>query len=75
MDWEADFAAYRTNHNSTVSVNWHRPLSDILITDDNNAVVLSPSFIEHAYQERNWTVGPELAEALPYLDCIPLHPS
>lgn len=73
MDWEEDFSAYRINHNSTVSVNWTFALSDILSTDEGDTVILSPQFFQHIRSLENWSVGPELATALPYLQCIPLH--
>lgn len=75
MEWEKDFSTYRTCHNSTVSVNWPRPLSEILINDSDDNVALNPDFIEHIYHLDNWSVGSELADALPYLDCIPLNQS
>lgn len=73
MDCNKDFWEYRNRHNSTVSVNWPNPLSDILVSDNSDNIILSPQFLDHVRNEANWTVGPELAEALPYLQCIPVH--
>lgn len=69
-----DFEQYRVILNNTVSVNWPYSLGDILACDAEGRVILNPLFISHIGHEGNWTVGPELATAVPATSSFSKHP-
>lgn len=73
MHWETEQEKFRLLHNQTLSVNWPRPLADILISDSNNEIALNPLFEAHIRNVENYSWGKQLVEAFPYADSIPIH--
>ncbi|EPE04293.1 bZIP transcription factor [Ophiostoma piceae UAMH 11346] len=54
----------------TFSINWPHSLDGILQRSSTNSedLVISPAFVHHVRDPANWSVGPELVDAFPFLD-------
>ncbi|CAK7212288.1 hypothetical protein SBRCBS47491_001412 [Sporothrix bragantina] len=51
------------------SIGWpHHALEGILEGSNERGFVMTRAFIQHVRDPKNWTVGPELAEAFPFLE-------
>lgn len=73
-----DFSQYELFERLTgdsSSVNWPYADSDLFIVKgDGKQLVLNPVFISHIRNISNWTVGPQVVEAFPFLSGWPTTP-
>ena len=71
MDWN-DFTLLRKLSNDTISINWPFSPSKAVIVQSDDEVTLSDDFVDHVRDLKNWSVGASIAEAFPFLRCIPV---
>ena len=69
-----EFSKLREITGNSLSIHWPHDISSILIVASNSELQLNPDFESHVRQLKHWTVGPDLVETFPYLDCIPTTP-
>ncbi|OAL50142.1 hypothetical protein IQ07DRAFT_632071 [Pyrenochaeta sp. DS3sAY3a] len=70
MEW-SKFERFRKITSDTLSINWPYDVSSILHVVSQCELQLNPVFVDHVRNLANWTVGVELIEEFPFLDCIP----
>lgn len=65
------FDRFRKITSETLSINWPYDVSSILSVVSHSELQLNPVFVSHVRNIANWTVGVELIEEFPFLDCVP----
>ena len=71
----ARFEHLRSLLADTLSVNWPHSPATVITMVSQGEIALTPTFIDHLLDLHNWTIGPEVIEAFPYLDFIPVRPA